>query len=655
MGGLLSLALTLPAQEKTLEELLKLDLSDLLKVKVVSALKIPETVDRTPATVRVVTAEEIRDNGYFTLEEALADLPGIQFRNIQGFNSYSFIRGVPSQNNKILLLVDGVLVNELNSGGFYGGMQHNLSDVERIEVVYGPASALYGTNAVSGIINIVTRNPRENPGGRVSAGVGNFRTRSAAARYGYYDKTTDFGFKIAATAKQSDKADLRGAAGDGNWTADMENFENAAAVEALVDFRGFSAGFLLEDKNSSYATTLLGVADEETAPVTDYGVNWHIRFVNAWARYAYEKKKNWSFLSTVYFRKATVTDDTIPMIEPATADSPGRQFRYYRPNNLFGGEAQLFWTPGPGWRLTFGLVLEQERLAETISITESAAAHLGPPSPPDPDMRTNRLFSGYAQAQLLLVKGLDLFLGARHDESNYYGSVTTPRIGFVFNRDKLTAKILYGRAFRAPRPWDYTNGLGNPDLKPETIDSLEAAGGWSFSPNLRFDLSLYRNRLSNLLTRIFQEDDWRWDNGGSLTTTGGEVALLYRRGPWKTWVNYTYTSSLNDEDAQVAEIAPHGANAGLVYAFSPDLRLSLRGQYLGARSNPKIIPSTGSDRIDEAFILHAVLSVQVAGGFDVRLIVNNLLDAVYYHPSNLPASRFRQAQRSFRISAGYSF
>lgn len=93
-------ALSLSAQEKTLDELLSLDLNDLLNLKVVSALKSPETINRTPATVRIITAEQIRDNGYFTLEDALADLPGIQFRNILGFNVYSFIRGIPARTIK---------------------------------------------------------------------------------------------------------------------------------------------------------------------------------------------------------------------------------------------------------------------------------------------------------------------------------------------------------------------------------------------------------------------------------------------------------------------------------------------------------------------------------------------------------------------------
>jgi outer membrane cobalamin receptor len=642
-------------KEKTLDELLSLDMNDLLNLKIVSALKGLETINRVPATVRVITADDIRINGYFTLEEALADLPGFQFRNILGFNSYAFIRGVPSQNNKILLLVDGIQTNELNSGGFYGGGQYNLANVDRIEVVYGPASALYGTNAVSGIINIITLDPKAAQGGRASVLAGSYRTYQADVRYAAYDKASDFGFSLAGMLKRTDKADLKGAAGDNNWTEDLETFENDAALEARTRYKDFSAGFVFQDKNASYATTQVGIPTTGLIPVSDHGVNWHIRFLNLWATYARDWAKAWSIRSTAYYRNATVQDDTLPIIELPTADSAGRQYRYFRPNHLVGNETQVGWTPNARWRLSFGVVFELESLAETISITQSASAAATPPVPPDPAMQGNSLVSLFAQSQTSLSKTTDLFLGLRHDESSYYGAVTTPRLGLVYNKGKLNAKILYMQAFRAPKPWDYTNGIGNPGLRPETIYSVEAAGGWSFSPNLRFDLSVYHNRLTNLLIRETEGSDFRWVNGGALTTDGCETGLEYRRGRLKAFLNYTYTRSVNALDEQAPEIAPHGANAGILYAFSARLRISLRGQYLGARKNSKIIPAAGNDRIDAAFILHAALTLSLPYGFDLQLVVNNLLDAVYYHPSILPPSRYRQPQRSLRLSMGYAF
>ncbi|MDD8026111.1 MAG: TonB-dependent receptor [Acidobacteriota bacterium] len=660
-GWLIFAALLFPfplqaqAQEKTLDELLSLDMTDLLKLKIVSALKGPETINKVPATVRVITAEQIRDFGYLTLEDALADLPGFQFRNILGFNSYVFMRGVPSQNNKILLLMDGIQINELNSGGFYAGGQFNLANVDRIEVVYGPASALYGTNAVSGIINIITRDPKDAAGGRVNVLAGSYRTYLADLSYSAYDKKTDFGFSLAGMIKRSDKADLKGAAGDYNWTADMENFENDASLEARVRFRDFSAGFVLQDKNASYATAQAGTAQEGLTQVSDSGVNWHIRFVNFWATYVYDRKKTWSIRSTAYYRNTTVSDDTIPIIELPTADSPGSQYRYYRPNNAIGDETQFHWTPNARWRISFGLVAEQERLAETISISQSTAADMLPAAPADPDMLSNSLLSLYIQSQTSLSKTIDLFIGLRHDESSYYGSVTTPRLGFVFNQGRLTAKILYMQAFRAPKPWDYTNGSGNADLKPEMIHSLEAAGGWSFSPYLRFDLSVYHNRLANLLVRETEGDNWQWVNAGALTTDGCETGLEYRRGRLQAYLNYTYTRSVDALGEQAPEIAPHGGSVGILYAFTPRLRISLRGRYLGERKNSKIIPTTGNDRIDSAFIIDSTLAFSLPWGIDGRLIVNNMLDAVYYHPSNLAPSRYRQPQRSIRMTLGYAF
>ena len=129
--------------------LLELDLEALLDIEVVTASKRKQTTSRVPATVRVITAEQIRARGYLRLDQALAGLPGIQFRDILGINSYVFVRGVPNQNNLALILVDGLEMNELNSGGFYGGGHYNLGNVQRIAVVYGPGSAMYGTNAVS--------------------------------------------------------------------------------------------------------------------------------------------------------------------------------------------------------------------------------------------------------------------------------------------------------------------------------------------------------------------------------------------------------------------------------------------------------------------------------------------------------------------------
>ena len=213
------------------------------------------------------------------------------------------------------------------------------------------------------------------------------------------------------------------------------------------------------------------------------------------------------------------------------------------------------------------------------------------------------------------------------------------------------------QAFRAPKPWDYTNGFGNPDLKPEKIYSLEAAGGWSFSPNLRFDLSAYHNRLSNLLTRVDEGDDWRWINAGAVTTDGCEAGLEYRRGRLKAYANYTYTESGGHAGRAGSGDRPPRRQRRDPCTPSPRACASASaGQYLGERKNTKIIPSTGNDRIDAAFVLHAALTLKLPRGIRSparrqQPAGRRLLPSL--QPSAQPLSVSRSAR--IRLSVGYAF
>ncbi len=639
------------AQEKSLDDLLSLSLEDLAAIEVVSAAKVPATAARVPATVRVITAETIAENGYLTLEDALADLPGFQLRNILGFNAYAFLRGVPSQNNAILLLVDGIQVNELNSGGFYGGGQLNLANVERIEVVYGPASALYGTNALSGIVNVIRKDPAKGTGGKLNASLGSLDTSLLDARYAWTSPGGDVSVSVAGMRKRTDKADLRGARGDGNWTDQADNYEDDLSFDGLVRWKGLSVGFLVQDKEASRASV------QRTADTTflDHGVGWHIRFLNAWARYSLKERGPWSAHSTLYVRSSTVMDDTVPVIERATASSPGSQQRWYRPGELVGAETQATWAPTKRFSISAGLVLERERLSESYSITTSGSELEPAPPPPQPERITNDLASVYVEAQAGLTGELRLFAGLRHDDATSYGNVDTPRAGLVLNRGRLTAKLLYMEAFRAPKPWDLTDGLGNPDLRPEEMRMVEASAAFSFSAHLQADVSVYSSRLDALLTRSGEGDEWRWVNAGELETRGVEVSAELRKGRFVAWANATFCESEDETGHQVAEIARSGANAGVRYLVARGATLGLRGSWLGSRRNPKVVPATEDDRIEDALVLHASASVALGHGLEARLFVDNLGGTTYDHPSNLPPSRYRQPGRTFRVQAGWTF
>jgi outer membrane receptor for ferrienterochelin and colicins len=632
------------------EDVLKMSLADLMNTRVVSASKSIQMVKDVPAAVRVITAEQIKDRAYFTLEEALADLPDFQFRNIVGFNSYVFMRGASSQNNLILLLVDGIQINELNSGGFYAGGQFILSDVEQIEVVYGPASALYGTNAVSGIINIITKKPDIN-GGHVRLLGGNFKTGMMNFDIGRYNKSKDFGILVSGQYKTTEKADLRGPEGDNNWTDNMENFENDLSFSAKLKLKKFTAGIIFQEERSSMTTNFKTIGDINL----DKNTLWDIMFLNGWVKYTNTDHEKWKFNSTFYYRNSTVLRNTIDQIIMATDSTPGNQIGYYRPNNLIGMENQLDFYPTGRLHFTGGLITEAEILSNSYSITYSGSQDTRPPKPPAPPLLHNYLLSYYLQANLSIVRDFSVIGGIRHDFSSYYGQVFIPRLGVVFNHGKFTAKALYNTAFRSPKPWDYQYGTGNPDLRPEKMKSLELNITWQALKELSFTGSVFNNLISDKLTKETTPTIDRWTNKDKLNTTGFELSGNFNIRKLQLYADYSFNDSRDQDNVFIPEISKHTANAGFTWSLIEKMKINLRANYMGERKNPFLIPATGDYRIDDALIFNGCVSYSLFRYFNLSFKMNNILNARYYNPSNRFNGRYRQPQRTFSLWLIYEF
>lgn len=633
------------------EDILKMSLTDLMNVKVISASKTEQQIKDVAASVQVISADQIKERGYFTLEEALSDLPGFQFRNIMGFNSYVFMRGAPSQNNLILLLVDGVQINELNSGGFYGGGQFNLADVERIEVVYGPASALYGTNAVSGIINIITKTAKEKNKGHLSLLGGNFNTGMGDFGFGNHNAEKQITYSVSGMYKTTEKGDLRGAKGDDNWSNEMENFEKDWALSAKVKIKNFNVGLVYQEKQSSMTTFYKSTGEK----YLDKNTLWDIAFFNSFLKYNYERSKKWSVSTMLYYRNATVKPNTVDDILKATDTTAGSQVGYYRPNQMVGIESNIHYQATRRLMIIGGIVGEIEELSNGFSISTSAGQDIAPPTPSSPKLLENQLISYFAQADFKILESLSFIGGIRQDFSSYYGQPITPRLGLLFNKKKVTAKLLYNTAFRAPKPWDYTWGTGNSSLNPEKMQSLELFCSYLITEKLSVGTSVYQNRIDDKLTKETNATGSRWVNKHKLNTSGIEVFGNFTLNKIQIFANYTFNDSYDQDGYSIPEISMHTANAGFTYALNSHFKVNLRSNYIGTRDNPSIIPNTGDKIIGQVVLLNGCISYFNLKGFDLQFKINNILDQEYYHPSNLFAGRYRQPQRTITIKAGFSF
>ncbi len=625
-------------------DIYNMDFSQLSKMKITTASKVAEDADQISSTVFVITSSEIKENGYFTLEEALSTLPGFQFRNILGINSYIFQRGIPNQNNLTLLLIDGIQINELNSGGFYAGSQYNLSNVERIEVVHGPSSVAYGTNAVSGIINIITKTAYSNRL-KMNALAGAFKTFSGDFNYTYVNNDNTFNAVFAGMFKTSNKADLKGKEGDYNWTDLMDNFEDDYSFDLKMQYKEFTFGTNFIQKQTPTTTQFKSLGTS----YLDHGTFWNIRFINNYIKFSSNISNNISLTSVLYNRNATVLDNTVYYIVDTS------QVGYYRPNNLTGFESVLNYEGDSFLRVTGGLTLEYEQLSEKNSSSYSHSPELKPPAPLTPRMLNNSLASVFIEPRFALTRSLLLTTGIRYDNSSSYDEVFTPRFGLSYNFLNNTFRLSYAEAFRAPKPWDYTDGIGNSSLLPERMKSLEGSIAFPIDENIHATLAAYSNKLEHAIVKETVGSEYKWINSGEVKTKGFEIFMRYLSSCVKSSISYTFTESLNELGGLVPEISKHTGNFSITYSFNQFVKFNFRADYIGRRENPKFIATTKSKYIEPNIVLNSTLSFFDYKGFDFHFIIKNLLNEEYYHSSNRDPDRYRQPQRSIMLSIGYSY
>ena len=170
----------------TSSQLKQLTLEELGNLHVVTASKAPQQVIRTPAAVYVITQEDIQRSGATTLPDILRLAPGVEVAQIDSSKFSVGIRGFGSRlARSVLVLIDGRSVYTPLFAGVYWEMQDTLlQDIDRIEVIRGPGATLWGSNAVNGVINIITKNAHETQGTSIRVGGGNVNQGLMSARYG---------------------------------------------------------------------------------------------------------------------------------------------------------------------------------------------------------------------------------------------------------------------------------------------------------------------------------------------------------------------------------------------------------------------------------------------------------------------------------------
>jgi outer membrane receptor for ferrienterochelin and colicins len=618
------------------------------------------SVDEAPASITVLTQEELRSFGWRSLAEALSGVRGFFLSDDRNY-TYVGVRGFSPPgdlNNRILILWDGHSMNDVWAGQGYAAhdLSVDLEEVERIEVVRGPGSALYGTGAFFAVINVV---PRESLGTQrhveVTGAVGALGATHLHGAAGW-ENGSDRSVVVSMAAMRAAGADITPLAPG----LRVEGLDDELAAGGSVRAR-FGYLTLMAQLNGR-------VKDIPTGPYnTAVGAKGtQVRDLRAFAEARYERP---------------LSEDVTLSVRGAFDLSRYRGYFMYEAEDGEGlrrdtdagraewisTEARVLLALSETNRLTVGLEGQgQIRVAQ-----ESFGPGSGVPLP----TKTRTLLSLYLTDEWRLHPRLSLSAGLRVDKYLDLDSLPiTPRMAFIGRPyEHGLTKLVVGRAFRAPTVYElfYQDGFSTQrpaeDLTPETITTFELEHSHDLTNELRLTVAGYHNRISNLITLEVDtlptpmcgtppgtEQCVLFRNSGDETLAwGAEAGLHWQPGRFLLVdLSYSYVTLSEASDEVKAATPAHIANGRLLLPLGDgQVRLATQLTYQSARGT-----GVGGGENGEAVLMGVGVSGELLH-FRYFAGVQNLLDEQYVLPVSAETSLgpVPQYGRTFTLQLTGSF
>jgi outer membrane receptor for ferrienterochelin and colicins len=639
-----------PIKELSLEELLQLEVKE-----VYTASRHLEKLSEAPAVVSVLTAEDVKMYGYRTLAEALRSVRGTYVTCDRAY-SYLGIRGfgLPTDyNNRVLFLVDGHRVNDpVYDGALFGNeFILDVDTIERVEVVRGPGSSLYGSNAFFGVVNVLTRKGRSLDGVEVSASAGSF---------GAYKGRVSYGTRLEDGPEIFLSGSFLGSDGqtlyypEYNDPATQGGFSQGADGEQAWNLFGDVswAGFTLQ---GAY------VAREKHIPTGSYSTVFGSRDTITWddrayldLKYEHEFEEKLALIARVnldaYWYHADYQYDAPPLYlnkDSATGCAWGGEVQLSKP--FFEDRALV--TVGGEVRDNF--VQDQKN----YDYVTPRVTHLD-------SRESSYVLAVYGQADVRVLDPLRLNLGVRYDYYDTFGSSVSPRVSLVYDAAEMTVlKALYGRAFRAPSAYELyysDNGLfqkANQGLGPETVDTFELVVEQGLAKGIQAAANGFYYRCHDLISTRLDPGDGLvyFDNVSDVRALGGALELrVLLEGGYRGVVSYTYQDATNLETDSWLPNSPRNlvklnltGPIGMEHLFG-----GFELQYMGRRKDV-----TG-DVVKGSFLANLTLFAQeLAKGLELSASIYNLFDQRYSDPAGGEhlQTQIEQDGINFRVKLTYRF
>jgi outer membrane receptor for ferrienterochelin and colicin len=691
------------AADKEMEEFFSMSPAELAATPVSIATGTPRPNFRSAGSTSVITAEQIRTMGATELHEVLETVPGIHasLQPITNDNNYS-VRGIANKNNsQILILLNGTRITTAFRNTTESGLDLPVAAIERVEVIRGPGSAVYGADAFAGVINVVTKKANNINGTQLGVRTGNWDSHSGWGQYGSQWAGWDIATSVQYQQSGGDSGRILKA--DTQTNIDQALGTNASLAPAAMNtqYKSLNTHVNLQRKHWDLGFWAsngfdIGTRAGASGALDPKGSADEAQYLGD-VRFSTEDWfEDWEFLAHLSYLHSDVNarvnifpDNAVLLVNPkgdidfqainATpvlfANGVIDDVRHVQKipalelTSLYKGlDKHLI-------RVSAGVRYEEITINHRSNYGFGVVNGGNPPPVVDGKLTdvtgtsfaflqdTNRTIGSVVlQDEWQFADDWHLTTGVRYDHYSDFGNTVNPRLALVWDiNEQLTSKLLYGRAFRAPsflemRTQNNPILLGNTRLKPETINTVEWAFDYRPFSALRTALNLYYYHLDDLINATsISNTVSQYKNSGDQDGYGTELEMNWRLSEqWNLSGNYAWQYSRSDQTKRRVPCVPeHQVYFATTWQFMPQWQFQSQLNWIGSRTRETgdIRPLKDYETID--FTLrgkklwgHLNLAASLRNAFDS----NNLEPARPEIPVNLP-----MPGRSFYFEASVDF
>ncbi len=613
-------------------DLTDLSLEDLMKIPVYGASKFDQKITDAPASVTIVTADDIQKFGYRTLADLLRSVRGINVSYDRNY-SYAGLRGFSSTgdyNSRFLVQIDGHRINENIYNQALIGTEFilDIDLIDKVEIIRGSGASLYGSNAFFGVINIVTKNSSKFGQPQIAGAYGSYDSFKGRLSYG---RQFESGLELALSGTDYYSK------GQNLYYSEFDNSTTPGGISSNSD--GDKSGTLFgRMKYGPLTLESAWVSRDKTLPTGAYGTDFNnpntFTVDKSWyldLKYHQTVYKNTEITARLFFDEyqydghysyaGRINKDT------ALGQALGSELIVSRP--FFDGEHRL--TAGA----EFVDNLAQNQKNEDL---DPYALNLD-------STETSQKWAFFTQDEYQATTWLRINAGLCLDHSANFGSLVNPRLAFIIQpEEKTTVKLIYGTALRPPNAYElyYEDGVTSKrplHLDPEKNTTYEAILEQRFFSNYRASAGVFSYDIVDMIRQVNDPETNLsiFQNSGEITAEGFELEL---EGVWPAGlrgnIGYTFQDATDKSTGEAPANSPqHIGKVNLIVPlFSDAWSLGTNLQYLSPRK------TNDSSSTDEVWLINmTLLAKNIQPGLTLSLSGYNLLNQKYKDPVGL---EFRQ-------------